>query len=259
MSKKIMDWIDQNSEGLLEAATIVGVVATTGSAIFATKKTIEELNSLKEDTDWMKKVKIIGLNFLPTIILGGLTIGGIVGLKKGSDAKYAALLAAYKAKDAEFMKKLAEKDPTGIAKEIISTPKEEKNTKEATENQVKTVVVEVDRNEYEKPYVYIDKETGLQFTASQRAVDTAVNKINTMLAAGDIVSVVDFYEWLCVNEDDIPQIAHNMKLGVDNKYTNNMMVDGMRFTAFVVNVSAEIPEGTDNVRKVIHYDYDYIG
>ena len=260
MSSQLSEWLDQNSEGLLEAATIVGVVATTGSAIIATKKTIEDLNSLKKDADWKQKAKILGLNFLPTIILGGLTIGGVIGLKKGSDAKYAALLAAYKAKDVELVKRLAEKDPTGIAKEVISTKKEEeKNTEEASETKTKTVAVdETENSEYEKVFNYIDKETGVQFQASQRTVDMAVNKTNGLLACGDMASVADFYEWLGVNDDNIPQMARYMKLGVDNKYTNNMTVDGMSFTEFSVQVSAEIPEGTDHVRKVINYDYEYI-
>ena len=95
---------------VLSVCACVGVVATTISAIFGTKRYLEEVYRLDEELTRKDKVLLAMKSFFPLAVSGGATITAILGANKSATKVIAGLssTAVYLAHDRDRLKSLAD-------------------------------------------------------------------------------------------------------------------------------------------------------
>lgn len=99
-------FIKRNASTILTIAGGVGVVATTITAVKATPKAMNLLEEAKkekgEELTRVEKIKITGLTYAPSILIGAGTIACIFGANVLNKRHQAALVSAYTLVDSSF-------------------------------------------------------------------------------------------------------------------------------------------------------------
>lgn len=195
MKKVVQDvgkYLEKNSPLLLTGCAVVGVVTTTVLTIKATPeamKIIEEEKQKKEEITKVEVVKLTWQCYIPTAIMGGITIACMVGATSINLKRNAAIVALYSLSK-DNLKEYQEK-----VKEFVGDKKAE---------EIKDEIMK-DRIEY-NPYnteqviqtgkgntLCYDSFSGRYFTNDIENIRRIVNDLNWTMLSDMRVSLNDFY------------------------------------------------------------------
>lgn len=90
-----------NSPSLMTGAGITGVVATSIAASIATVRTVDTLREMPSSTP-SEKLTATWMNYIPTALIGGVTIACIFGSNRENNKRVAALASAYSLSEERF-------------------------------------------------------------------------------------------------------------------------------------------------------------
>ena len=214
-ANKVPVLADKNAPLLLMLAGIGGLAATVVSAVKATPLAIdkmddeiakryekgeieyEELPMSVNKSDMAFRFNELGPKqivkscwkcYVPTVILGALSISSFIGSYKVNTARLTAMTAMY-----EFTANAYDRYRRNVAK--VSPKTDVKATKEARDERVKEIPESKFDGLPEGKEVCIDLFTGNVFYSTREDVLVAVNKIKDKFLAGEMfVSLNEFYD-----------------------------------------------------------------
>ena len=214
-ANKVPVLADKNAPLLLMLAGIGGLAATVVSAVKATPLAIDKMDDEiakryekgeieyeelpmsvnKSDMEFRfnelgpkQIVKSCWKCYVPTVILGALSISSFVGSYKVNTARLTAMTAMY-----EFTANAYDRYRRNVAK--VSPKTDVKATKAVRDEQVKEIPESKFDGLPEGKEVCIDLYTGNVFYSTREDVLVAVNKIKDKFLAGEMfVSLNEFYD-----------------------------------------------------------------
>ena len=221
-ANKIPVVADKNAPMLLMIAGIGGLAATVVSAIKATPMAIDKMDEeianryekgeieyedlpmsvAKSDMTYRFEelgpkqiVKSCWKCYVPTVILGALSISAFVGSYKISTARLTAMTAMY-----EFTANAYDRYRRNVAK--VSPKTDVKAAKAARDEEVKEIPESKFEGAHEGKEVCIDLFTGNVFYSTREDVLAAVSKIKDRFLSGEMfISLNEFYDE--VNADHV--------------------------------------------------------
>ena len=195
-------YVKKNAPTILTIAGGVGVVATTVSAIKATPKAVQLLNTAKdfkgEELTNLEKFKMVAPLYIPTIIYGATTILCIFGANVLNKRHQASLVSAYALLDnsyKEYKKKVIEIHGKDGELEIVEAIVEDKYEKEQPSTESDELL-------------FYDQFSGRFFNSSMNNVLSTFYQINRDINCNYSATINDFYDYL-----DIPHIDGGDVLG----------------------------------------------
>ena len=219
---------------ILIATGIVGMVTTTVMAVGATPKAMELMEDKKSELGYTKltKKEVVQSTwkvYVPSAILGTLSIGCIIAGTKSSLSRTAAISTAYAISE-NTIKTYQDK-----IVEVCGEEKAEEVRKEVTKARVKERPVIVDNpestfvtNTGDGQVLFYESLTGRYFRSSMNAIERAVNNMNKTMRSEDCVTVNNF-----LNEIGLPSVDVGCLLGwtidkddIDVTYESAIEVDG---------------------------------
>lgn len=214
-ANKVPVLADKNAPLLLMLAGIGGLAATVVSAVKATPLAIDKMDDEiakryengeieyeelpmsvnKSDMEFRfdelgpkQIVKSCWKCYVPTVILGALSISSFIGSYKVNTARLTAMTAMY-----EFTANAYDRYRRNVAK--VSPKTDVKATKAARDERVKDIPESKFDGLLEGKEVCIDLYTGNVFYSTREDVLVAVNKIKDKFLAGEMfVSLNEFYD-----------------------------------------------------------------
>ncbi len=228
-----------NSPLLLTVAGVIGIGATVYSAVKQTPLAIDSMDNIiinkyedgddidvnctlgttKEDMmerfDILTPVEIVKSCwkcYVPTVLLGGLTIASFVGSYRVSTARLTTMTAAY-----ELTRNAYDSYRRNVVKEIGAKKDEKIRTKAAQEQADEKISDETLLGLPEGKNVCIDLFTGNVFYSTREDILAGVNKVKDKFLSGEQdVSLNEFY-------DEID--ADHIGVGDDLGFTPNSNID----------------------------------
>ena len=194
-------FVKKNSSTILTVLGASGVVGTAVMAVKATPKAMELIELAEEEkggelTKW-EKVQIAGPTYIPSILLGTVTITSIFGANLLSRRSQASLMSAYALLDhthKEYknkVKKLYGEDGDKLIRAAVAKDHYEEEDQDEYNDEYedgKTLFYD----EFSKRYYRVTKETQLR----------AEYEINKMLSQAGGVSLNDYYDLLEIDRQD---------------------------------------------------------
>lgn len=221
---RVLNFVEENSTTVLTVGAVVGVVATAVTSWYAAKKTKEIRQELGKDASKAAVAKKAWPYYVAPVILGCLTIAGIILLNIEHNKKYAALLGAYtlvkadKEKLGNKVKQLVGEEKANQIKESLGIKTEDTEATKEAETKVIEGANELPGDPYKKEWI-IDGETGMRFYTSKVAVVSSAGMVNQIIAEDPDgnQTVENFYGYLGVPEDETPNIAQSMTFGIGER------------------------------------------
>ena len=223
-ANKVPVLADKNAPLLLMLAGIGGLAATVVSAVKATPLAIDKMDDEiakryekgeieyeelpmsvnKSDMEFRfdelgpkQIVKSCWKCYVPTVILGALSISSFIGSYKVNTARLTAMTAMY-----EFTANAYDRYRRNVAK--VSPKTDVKATKAARDEQVKDIPESKFDGLPEGKEVCIDLYTGNVFYSTREDVLLAVSKIKDKFLAGEMfVSLNEFYDEVNANHVEV--------------------------------------------------------
>lgn len=191
-------FVKKNSSTILTVLGAAGVVGTAVMAVKATPKAMELIELAEEEkgdelTKW-EKVQIAGPTYIPSILLGTVTITSIFGANLLSRRTQASLMSAYALLDQthkEYKSKVKElygKDGDKLIRAAVAKDHYDEEEYDDEYEDGKTLFYD----EYSKRYYRVTKETQLR----------AEYEINKMLSQSGGASLNDYYDLLEIDRQD---------------------------------------------------------
>lgn len=225
---------ERHLPAILSGMAVVGVIGTgacTAQATIKTKEKLEELNMIplkkgQKKATAMDKFKAIAPIWIPTALVGGSTIGCIIGAQV-KNAKQMAVLAGGYALANDKLKDQKEKfdKAIGVSKDIETTDK----------NGCKILV---SRDEDLDCY---DEVIGKSFKSNMSKIQQAANRLNTAIFTNYSQSLCDFYDYL---GEDWPDIAKSIEWNTDSKipfmevtFDGALTKDGRPYVSFTYDTN----------------------
>lgn len=200
--KNLEEKIRENGPSILTGLGVVGLVSTVGLAIKATHDFDKEEYKTNED-----KIKAVLKHYYPVIIFGAGSIACIIGSNSINMKRNLALAGAYKLSESKFK----------TYKDKLFGEDKKKNDEKVKENVIIFGEGQID---------CYDQLTGRYFKCSLSKLHEAINKVNELLYAGELVGLEDFYIFLdmdapCICEDMVwQQMFGSVKLDLSSKLTD---------------------------------------
>lgn len=191
-------FVKKNSSTILTVLGAAGVVGTAVMSVKATPKAMELIELAEEEkgdelTKW-EKVQIAGPTYIPSILLGTVTITSIFGANLLSRRTQASLMSAYALLDQthkEYKNKVKElygKDGDKLIRAAVAKDHYDEEKYDDEYEDGKTLFYD----EYSKRYYRVTKETQLR----------AEYEINKMLSQSGGASLNDYYDLLEIDRQD---------------------------------------------------------
>lgn len=210
------DFICKNAPSILTGISIVGAISSVGLASVAAIQSYKDIEG--NDLTNLEKAKIIGINYIPTIIMTSTTIFCSIESHKIDMRREAAFATAYSAT------KLAYDNFKEHAVEAIGEKKVKKiDEKVRTDNVSKTKVPTSDQMpliiEGRGNHLFFDNYLGQYFRSDVESIRKCINNINSDLRTEMYMSLNDFYSYLAeVSSTPLNKAKAGNELGwnVDN-------------------------------------------
>src|SRR3954467_11780114 len=262
VKQKAFGFVSANSSALLTAGGVVGTVATavlTGRAAFKAGDILRAENA-KKKTEFLKEESAaiaevpkdmlskkekriaVGPQFIPPVLVGGVTIASIIMANRMSAQKIAALAAAYGLAErnlSEYKEKVAEK---------LTGPKQQQVDDELAQDRVnktdgyQSIVI------VEGEVLCFDEPTARYFRSTMENIKSAVNAVNAEILNHDFASAGFFYEEIGLPGTSwTDEIGWNRDSLVELKYSTVVSPDGRPCIA----IDFKIPPRADYIPK--HY------
>ena len=200
---KSQTFLKRNSSTILTCVGAAGVIATTVTAVKATPKAVMLLENAREekgeDLTKLEVVKIAGLAYIPTVVLGVSTLACIFGANALNQRAQASLMSAYALVDRSY--KDYKKKVDDIYGEEAGSQVRAGIAKDKYEDQPIKKVEEGNR-------LYYDFYSGRYFEASPAFVKTAEYELNRKLMMDECVYLNEWYYLL-----DLESLDHGPDFG----------------------------------------------
>lgn len=184
-------FLKRNSATILSVVGAAGVIATTVTAVKATPKALQLLESAKEDKGQdltkLEKVKVAGPAYIPSVVLGVSTIACILGANVLNQRNQASLMSAYALVDRGYKDYRAKVD---------SLYGEEAGQQVRAEIAKEHYEEEPGRTLEEGKLLYYDFYSGRYFENTPAEVKRAEYEINRTLMLDDGVFLNEWYQLL---------------------------------------------------------------
>lgn len=180
-----------------EILTGIGIVGMITSTIFAVKATPKAMMLIEErkldlDTEDISKVEVVKTVwpcYVPTIVLGGMSIACLVGASSINFRRNAALTTAYAISETalkdyreKVIETIGEKKETSV-REALTKDKIDKNPVDENE------IVLTDQGDS----LCYDPFSGRYFRSNIDKIKRALNELNNMILKNEHASLNDFY------------------------------------------------------------------
>ena len=200
---KSQKFLKRNSSTILTCAGVVGVIATTVTAVKATPKALALLEQAKEekgeDLTKLETVKIAGPAYIPSAVIGVSTIACIFGANVLNKRGQASLMSAYALVDSsykDYKKKVNElygEEAGGLVRAGIAKDKYEDEPPRVLEDGKR---------------LYFDFYSDRYFEATPAEVKNAEYELNRKLMMDDCVFLNEWYYLL-----GLKPLTHGLDFG----------------------------------------------
>lgn len=204
VGEKLAHFVKENSSTLLTAGGVVGTVAT---AVLSGRASIKAYKILQAEEDKRvskarisneeiekltpaEKVLLVGVHFVPPLVMGSLTIGSIIMANRMSAQKAAALAAAYGMSQKHFEEYKAK------VEEKLTGPKKSEVNEELAQERINRTKGHENIVVVEGEVLCFDQPTGRYFRSTMEDIRQAVNSTNREIIQTDFASASYFYEEL---------------------------------------------------------------
>lgn len=194
-------FITDNSASILTGLGVVGVVATSVSAVKSYKRyeelMIEESCDRESELDTREKIRIMIPTYAPTIFIGFATISCIIGSNVINQKKQASLASAYMFLDGTF------KNYRSKVNELYGEDADDRIMSELMKDEYndESGVVPIGEKR-----LFFEPISRTYFEASMEEVNQAEYLLNRELALSDYVKVNDFLRYLGADWSDVGEI-----------------------------------------------------
>jgi len=244
LTKDLNNFAAKNSPSILTGLSIAGMVSTTVMAVHATPKALQLL-SLEEErrgaylTKW-ETVKLLWPQYLPTVVMGGISIGCAISANSIHLQRKAAIAGLYSMTEASL------REYQNKVKETIGEKKEQKIRDDVVLDKImanpvneKDVILTGKGNT-----LCYDAWTGRYFKSDIEAIRKVENIVNNNLLQDDFISLNDVYYEL--NLDEV-ELGNEIGWRVD---------DGLVFFDFTSQLNSDgVPCLVLNFKLKPRYDY----
>lgn len=193
----VQTFIKRNASTILSGLGVAGLVATTVTAVKATPKAMEFAKKAEEEkgeklSKW-EKVNVAGVAYIPTVLVGTVTVACILGANLVSRRQQATLMSAYALLDRsykDYKNKTNELYGDGVGKQIRESIAKDKYTDDK-------VSLDDDKE------LFFDFYSGRYFESTKEAVMWAEYETNRALAVNGAVCLNEYYDFLGL--DPLPE------------------------------------------------------
>lgn len=227
--KIVGDMVNKNLPHILTGLGVVGVVATGVSAAKAAPKAKEKVDALDNPSKW-EAACAAAPYYIPTVLIGGVSIACIIGADRVSTGRYLALASSY----AVLQKQLPDETKNEVKKVLGIKVDEESDDTKTRETVLSDTV---------SKYRCIDKHTGMEFEASIAQLNAAAYAVSDELARLGNSSIGTFYANLGYDRFGGIDVLERMRFGTD--YATS---------SFDYDINVELDE---DGKPYIILDYDY--
>lgn len=233
-TKKVGNTLSKNSPTILTGLSVAGLLTTTVMAVKATPKALEMIQmeeDLREGRNYsvpmekMDVVKLVWKNYIPTVIMGTVTIGCIIGANKINLRRNAALASVYSITEATL------KEYQSKVVETIGVNKEKKIKDEIAKDKVQAKPVKP--NELiitgNGETLCFDPLSGRYFKSDIETIRKSENLLNKELLNSDFVSLNDvYYEFGLDNTAMGDEIGWHIQDGMlEFEFSSQLSTDGI--------------------------------
>lgn len=200
-------FLTKQSPTILAVMSAIGAVTAVGLAIYATKKSIDEIHENSEDLyenpseekqpglnrtyDKKKVVKLIWKHYIPAAVILAVSIVCIFGSNHVNLKRNAMLAASYLAVNEKF------EDYKSAAREVLGDKKEKEVADKCAENRMKKSWNEGNRHIFETGHgntLCYDDYTGRLFKCDLEHIRKIVNNVNYDLGRQLGISANEYYQ-----------------------------------------------------------------
>ena len=197
-------FVKKHSPEILSGLGVAGVITTTIMAVKATPNALKLIDEYKENNDKddikiFETIKVAGVCYIPTTIIGVVSISCIMGASTISFKRNAALATAYKLSEAAL------KEYSDKVVEVIGE-KKEKTIRDAVFQD------EINKHPVKNKEIYItnkgetlcyDGISGRVFKGNIDQIRKSVNELNREMRNEMFISLSEFYDEIGLRHTDI--------------------------------------------------------
>lgn len=227
LSKNISLFARKHSPEILTGLGVIGLIATTVAAVRATPKALELIEENKDEDGHISKkdvVKVSWKQYVPSVLIGTVSIACIVGSNKISIHR-SALLAAACSISEEKLKEYKSK--------VVDVLGEKKEKEEVYESIIQDKIDESSTPNCEPKksddILFYDVWSGRYFYSDRNRVDRAINELNSYFLQSDQVCLNDFYDSINLDRNQFGYIygweRDTTKL-IEIRYSSHIAKDG---------------------------------
>lgn len=227
LAKNLSIFARKHSPEILTGLGVVGMIATTITAVTATPKALELINESKDENGYISKkdtIKVAWKQYVPSSIIGIASIACIVGSNKVSLHR-SALLAAACSISEEKLKEYKSK--------VVDVLGEKKEKEDVYESIIQDKIDESPTPTCEPKksddILFYDVWSGRYFYSDRNKVDRAVNELNSIFLQADQVCLNDFYDSINLDRNQFGYICgwnrQTTKL-IEIRYSSHIAKDG---------------------------------
>lgn len=227
LAKNVSIFARKHSPEILTGLGVVGMIATTVTAVTATPKALELIAENKDENGYISKkdtIKVAWKQYIPSSLIGIASIACIVGSNKVSLHR-SALLAAACSISEEKLKEYKNK--------VVDVLGEKKEKEDVYESIIQDKIDESPTPTCEPKksddILFYDVWSGRYFYSDRNKVDRAVNELNSIFLQADQVCLNDFYDSINLDRNQFGYICgwnrQTTKL-IEIRYSSHIAKDG---------------------------------
>ena len=227
LSKNISLFARKHSPEILTGLGVIGLISTAVTAVKATPKALELIEENKDEDGHISKkdvVKVAWKQYVPSVLIGTVSIACIVGSNKISIHR-SALLAAACSISEEKLKEYKNK--------VVDVFGEKKEKEEVYESIIQDKIDESPTPNCEPKksddILFYDVWSGRYFYSDRNRVDRAINELNSYFLQSDQVCLNDFYDSINLDRNQFGYIygweRDTTKL-IEIRYSSHIAKDG---------------------------------
>ena len=227
LGKNISLFARKHSPEILTGLGVIGMIATTVTAVSATPKALELIEENKDEDGHISKkdvVKVTWKQYVPSVLIGTASIACIVGSNKISIHR-SALLAAACSISEEKLKEYKNK--------VVDVFGEKKEKEEVYESIIQDKIDEspIPNCEPKKSddILFYDVWSGRYFYSDRNRIDRAINELNSIFLQSDQVCLNDFYDSINLDRNQFGYICgwnRDTTNLIEIRYSSHISKDG---------------------------------
>lgn len=247
LGKLLKNNVNKKSPEILMGLGITGMITSTVLAVKATPKALRLLDDAEYETgeqlDKKDMVKLTWKCYIPSTVVGGVSICCLLGSRSVNMRRNAAIATAYTLSETAF-KEYQEKVKKMVGDEKDKEIKDSviKDKLDAIPSNIKDIIITKNGDT-----MCYDVISGRYFTSSIDTIDKAVNIVNRNMVAYGYVSLNDFYYEIGLT---------NIKLGDDLGWNIEKGLIEIDYSSHIASNNQPCVVMNYQISPVYEYDYN---